>query len=81
MSLSEFSLGIRVALLMSIGAMGVSSRYGEHSQLQIAAGLFCSLVLATWASAEVPCLFVAAGWVRESDFESPSWVRPSCVRN
>ena len=27
-------------------------RYGSHSQLQIAAALFCSLVLATWAAAE-----------------------------
>ncbi|CAE7363288.1 RWA1 [Symbiodinium sp. KB8] len=28
------------------------ARYGSHSQLQIAAALFCSLVLATWAAAE-----------------------------
>ena len=32
------------------------SRYGSHSQLQIAAALFCSLVLATWAAAEAPRL-------------------------
>ena len=34
----------------------ILQRYGDHSQLQIAAALFCSFILATWAAAEVPRL-------------------------
>eukprot|EP00439_Symbiodinium_sp_Y106_P061597 s887_g9.t1 len=49
------------ALALSLACcffLGSLHRYGSHSQLQIAAALFCSLVLATWAAAEASSYFL-----------------------
>ena len=39
------------------------ARYGEHSQLQVAAAIACSIILATWAVAEVPGVHAWDGWL------------------
>lgn len=40
------------------------ARYGEHSQLQVAAAIACSIILATWAVAEVPGVHVWDGCLK-----------------